>query len=85
MLEIPLGEELTANCLIKIRTNLQELIQTVMAEYGLNRVQLPLWLQQSLLNGLSWYVMSLGLSGQQKCAHYSYHLKSLSWVFSLNF
>ena len=27
-------------------------------EYGLNRVQLSLWLQQSLINGFSWYGLS---------------------------
>ena len=29
-----------------------------MVKYGLNRVQLPLWLQQSLINGFSWYSLS---------------------------
>ena len=44
MLEIPLDKELTANCLLETRTKLEELILAAMAEYGLNRVQLPLWL-----------------------------------------
>ena len=51
MLEIPKDKELTANCLVKTRTKLEGLILAVMVEYDLNRVQLPLWLQQSLMNG----------------------------------
>ena len=42
-----------------------------MVDCGLSRVQLPLWLQQSLINGFSQYDLSLGHSGQQtpvKCA-----------------
>ena len=57
VLEIPLDKELTANCLVETRTKL-ELIQAAMVEYGLNRVQLPLWLKQSLINGFSWYGLS---------------------------
>ena len=49
VLEIPLDKELTANCLVETRTKLQELILAVMVNFGLNRVQLPLWLQQSWL------------------------------------
>ena len=48
-----------------------ELIPAAMVEYGLNKVQLPLWLQQSLINGFSWHGLSLGHSGQRtsvKCA-----------------
>ena len=51
VLEIPLDKELTANCLAETRTKLEELIPAVMVKYGRNRVQLPLWLQQSLVNG----------------------------------
>ena len=42
--EIPLDKELTANCLMETCTKLEELILAAMVEYGLNRVQLPLWL-----------------------------------------
>ena len=45
VLEISLDKELTANCLVETRTKLEELIPAAMAEYGLNRVQLPLWVQ----------------------------------------
>ena len=55
MLEIPLDKELTANCLVETRTKLKELIPDAMVIYGLNWVQLSLWLKQSLINGFSWY------------------------------
>ena len=29
-----------------------------MVKYGLNRLHLPLWLKQSLINGFSWYGLS---------------------------
>ena len=58
VLEIPLDKELTANCLVETRTKLEELIPAALVKYGLNRVQLPLWLQQSLINGFSWYGLS---------------------------
>ena len=58
VLEIPLDKELTANCLVETRTKLEELIPAAMVEYGLFRVQLPLWLKQSLFNGFSWYGLS---------------------------
>ena len=58
MLEIPLDKELTANCLVETRTKLEELIPAAMVDYGLFRVQLPLWLKQSLFNGFSWYGLS---------------------------
>ena len=58
VLKIPLDKELTANCLVETRTKLEELIPAVMVNYGLNRVQLPLWLQQSLINSFSWYGLS---------------------------
>ena len=45
VLEIPLDNELNAYCLVETRTKLEELIPAAMVEYGLNRVQLPLWLQ----------------------------------------
>ena len=51
LLEIPLDKELTANCLIETCTKLKELNPAEMVKYSLNRVQLPLWLQQSLING----------------------------------
>ena len=47
-------------------TKLEELIPAGMVKHGLNRVQLPLWLQQSLIYNryfMEWYV--LGHSGQQ--------------------
>ena len=40
---------------------LEELILALMVEYGLNRVQLPVWLQQSLINAM----VCLWASGQQ--------------------
>ena len=58
VLEIPLDNELTANCLIETRTKLEELIPAAMFKYGLNRVELPLLLKQSLINGFSWYGLS---------------------------
>ena len=58
MLEIPLDKELTANCLVETCTKQEELILAAMVEYGLNRVQLPLWLKQSQINGFSWYGLS---------------------------
>ena len=63
VLEIPLDKELTANCLVETCTKLKELILAAMVKYmyGLNRVQLPLWLQQSLINGFSWYGLSWAL------------------------
>ena len=57
-LGIPLDKELTANYLVETRTKLEELIKAAMVEYGLKRIQLPLWLQQSLINGFSWYGLS---------------------------
>ena len=71
VLEIPFDKGLIANCLVETCTELEELILAAMVEYALNRVQLPLWLQQSLMNGLSRYGLSLGHSGQRasvKCA-----------------
>ena len=56
MLEIPLDKELPPNCLIETCTKLEELIPArpaAMVKYGFKRVQLPLWLQQSLINGFS--------------------------------
>ena len=44
VLEIPLDKELTAYCLVETCTKLKELIPAVMLKYGLDRVQLPLWL-----------------------------------------
>ena len=58
VLEIPVDMELTANCLVETRTKLEELIPVATVKYGLNRVQLPLWLQQSLINDISWNGMS---------------------------
>ena len=58
VLEIPLDKELAANYLVKTHTKPEELIPAAMVKYGLNRVQLPLWLQQSLFNGFSWYDLS---------------------------
>ena len=54
-LEIPLDKELTANCLVETPTKHEELIPAAIVDYGLNRVQGPLWLQQSLIYGFSWY------------------------------
>ena len=51
VLEIPLDKEVTANCLLETRIKLEELIPAAMIEYGLDRVLLPLWLQQSLIKG----------------------------------
>ena len=58
VLEVPLDKELTVNCLVETRTKLEELIPAAMVIYGLNGVQLPLWLKQSLINGFSWYGLS---------------------------
>ena len=57
MLEIPLDNEFTANCHVETRTKLEELIPAAMVKYGLNRVQVSLWLQQ-LVNGFLWYGLS---------------------------
>ena len=56
-----IGQELTANCLVETHTKLEGLTPAVMVEYGLNRVQLPLWLQQSLNIGFSWYGQLSGI------------------------
>ena len=59
VLEIPLDNELTANCLVETCMKLEELIPVAMVKYGLNRVQHPLWLQQSLIMVFcSWYGLS---------------------------
>ena len=58
MLEIPLDGQGTADCLVETHTKLEELSPAAMVEYGLNRVQLPLWFQQSLINGFSWCGLS---------------------------
>ena len=50
VLEILLDKEPAANCLVETCTKLEELILAAMVQYGLNRVQLPLWLKQSLIN-----------------------------------
>ena len=47
-----------ANCLVETHMKLEQLIPATMVEYGLNRVQFPLWFQQSLINGFSWYGLS---------------------------
>ena len=60
VLEIPLDKELTANCLMETRTKLEELIPAAMVGYGLNRVQPPLWLQQSLIKMVSHGLVYLG-------------------------
>ena len=79
VLEIPLNKELTANCGVETCTKLEELILAVMVDYSLNRVQLPLWLQQSLINGFSWYGLSSGHRGQRtyvKCAEATWNYKA---------
>ena len=48
VLEILFDKELTANWLVGTRPKVEELI----------KVQLPLWLQQSLFNGISWNDLS---------------------------
>ena len=58
MLEIPLDKELTDDRLVETRTKFEELIPAAMVKYGLNRLQLPLCLKQSLINGFSWYGLS---------------------------
>ena len=72
MLEIPLDKELTANCLVETRTKLEELIPAAMVDYGQNnRVQRPLWLQQSLIKQFLMVWFTLGQCGQGtsvKCA-----------------
>ena len=91
-LEIALDKELTDNCLMETCTKLEQLIQVAMVDLDLNRVQLPLWLQQSLINGFSWYGLALGHSGQGtslKCAEAAWnyetggvvHLKSSAFFF----
>ena len=55
--EIPLDKELTAICLIETRMKLEELILAAMVRYGLNRVQLPLWLVYSS----PWFMVSHGM------------------------
>ena len=44
-----LDKKLTANFLVETRTKLEELTPNSMVEYGVNRVQLSVWLQQSLI------------------------------------
>ena len=39
----------------------EPVIPAVMVKYGLTRVQFPLWLQQSLINGISRNGMSLAI------------------------
>ena len=91
VLEIPLDKELTANCPVETRTKLKELILSAVVKCGLNRVQLPLWLRQTLINGFSWYIV-LGHSGQRtsvKCVEAAWsnraggivHLKSPAFFF----
>ena len=67
VLEISLNKELTTNC-----TELEELILAVLIEFGPNRVQLPLWLQQSLINCFLLYGLSVLSHNDQrtsaKCA-----------------
>ena len=78
VLEIPLDKELTANCLVETRKKLEELIPAAMVKYSLNRVQLPLWLKQSLINGFSWWFV-LGQGGQRtsvKCAEAAWNYKA---------
>ena len=92
VLEIPLEKELTANCLVETHTKLEGLIPAAMVKYGMNRVQLPVWLKQSLINGFSWLWLVLGHSGQRtsvKCAEATWnyktggivHLKSPAFFF----
>ena len=83
VLEIPLDKELTANWLVETRTKLEELIPAgaAMVKYGLNRVQLPLWLQQSLINGFSWYSLCWAIMvwtywTSVKCAEAAWNYKS---------
>ena len=79
VLEIPLDKQLTANFLVETCTKLKELILVAMVEYGLNRVRLPLWLQQSLINGFSWYSLSFGHNCQRtsvKCAEAAWNYKA---------
>ena len=77
MLEIPLDKELTANCLVEARTKLEELIPAAMVIYGLNRVQLPLWLKQSLINGFSWYSLSWATEvSEDLCADAAWNYKA---------
>ena len=52
VLEIPLDKEHAASCLAETHTKLEELIPAAMVRYGLTRVQLHLWLQQSRINGI---------------------------------
>ena len=42
MLEISVDKELTAICLVKTRTKVEELIPVVIVDFGLNRVQRPM-------------------------------------------
>ena len=57
-IEIPVDKKLIANALIKTHKKLEEPILAVMFKYGLNWIQLLLWLQQSLFHGISWYGLS---------------------------
>ena len=50
---IPFDKELIDG-LVETRTKLEELILAAMVDYGLNRVQRPMWLQQSLIK---WFLM----------------------------
>ena len=55
VLRISLDKVLAAYCLVEICMEIEKLILAAMVDYGLYRVQLSLWLQQSQINGFSWY------------------------------
>ena len=71
MLEIPLDKELTTNCLVETRTKLEELITAAMVDYGLNKVQRPVWLEQSLIKWLLMVWFISGYSGQLTSVTYA--------------
>ena len=79
MLEIPLDKELTANCLVEVRTKLKELILAAMVEYGLSVVLCPLWLQQFLIKCFFMVWFTLGHSCQRtfvKCTEAMWNYKA---------
>ena len=79
MLGSLLDKELTANCLVETHTKLEELIPAAMVDYDLNKVQRPLWLQQSLIKLFLMVWFTLGHSGQQtsvKCTEAMWNNKA---------
>ena len=64
---------------METRTKLEELIPAAMVDYGLNRLQRPLWLQQSLIKWFHMLWFTVGHSGLRttvKCAEATWNYKA---------